>query len=137
MQKEYKEGGWVYILASQRNGTLYTGVSSSLWWRIYRHRENLTQGFTTRYGVKTLVWRRFYPTIQWAIREEKRIKRWRRDWKLKLIEAENPEWRDLWDDFDPPAVWMHDPPPTPPSSSRTAHSDDPGSRKPAAELDPG
>jgi putative endonuclease len=86
----------VYILASRRNGTLYTGVTSDLVGRISEHKQDLTPGFTTQYGVKTLVWWEAHDDIEQAILREKRIKRWRRGWKLALIEAANPQWRDLY-----------------------------------------
>ena len=88
---------YVYILASSRNGTLYTGVTSDLLKRIYQHREGLTPGFTSKYGVKRLVGYEEHGAIEEAIAREKVIKRWRRAWKLRLIEAENPQWLDLWD----------------------------------------
>jgi putative endonuclease len=87
---------WVYILANQRNGTLYTGVTGALAKRVHEHREDLRPGFTTRYGVKRLVWYGRYPTALEAISAEKRIKRWRRAWKLELIERMNPQWLDLY-----------------------------------------
>ena len=90
----------VYILASARNGTLYAGMTSDLAGRVYQHREGLTPGFTTKYGVKTLVWYEDFPTADEAISAEKRIKRWRRAWKLQLIEKFNPQWRDLYQTFN-------------------------------------
>lgn len=87
---------WVYILANQRNGTLYTGVTNSLARRVYEHREGLVPGFTTRYGVKHLVWYASFPTALEAIAFEKRVKRWLRRWKLELIEQMNPDWDDLY-----------------------------------------
>ena len=86
----------VYILASRRNGTLYAGVTRELARRVYQHREGLTPGFTARYGVKMLVWYARFPTALEAIAFEKRIKRWRRRWKLELIEGMNPRWDDLY-----------------------------------------
>jgi putative endonuclease len=88
--------GYVYILASQKNGTLYTGVTRDLEHRVWEHREGLTGGFTKRYGVKRLVWYREYVDIGDAIADEKRIKRWLREWRLQLIESMNPEWEDLY-----------------------------------------
>jgi putative endonuclease len=85
------------MLANQRNGTLYLGVTSDLARRIYEHRNGLVPGFTSTHGVKCLVWCEQYPTALEAIAAEKRIKRWRRAWKLKLIEAINPQWRDLYE----------------------------------------
>ena len=87
--------GYVYILASQRNGTLYTGVTSDLPRRLYEHQNNLTPGFTSRYGVKTLVWFEIHDLVVDAIRREKTIKKWRRAWKLNLIESVNPDWDDI------------------------------------------
>jgi putative endonuclease len=89
----------VYLLASQRNGTLYTGVTSSLLPRIHQHRIGAVRGFTRQYGVKLLVWFEQHPTMESAILREKRIKKWNRAWKLELIEAANPDWRDLAEDF--------------------------------------
>ena len=89
----------VYILASSRNGTLYTGVTSNLLARIHQHRESLGSGFTRKYGVKLLVWFEQHATMESAILREKRIKNWNRAWKLELIEATNPDWRDLAEDF--------------------------------------
>ena len=89
----------VYILASRRNGTLYTGVTSNLPARIQQHRDGLAPGFAWRYSVKQLVWFEQHPTMESAITREKRIKKWNRAWKLQLIETANPEWRDLAEDF--------------------------------------
>lgn len=91
---------YVYILASRRNGTLYTGVTGDLARRVYEHREALTPGFTTQHGVKLLVWYELFPTADEAITAEKRIKRWRRAWKLELIEKMNPTWQDLYLTFN-------------------------------------
>ena len=87
--------GFVYILASKPYGTLYTGVTNDIVWRVYQHKNNLTPGFTSRYNVKTLVWYEEHDRVTDAIDREKSIKRWRREWKIKLIEEMNPEWRDL------------------------------------------
>jgi putative endonuclease len=87
--------GYVYILASKRNGTIYTGVTSDLPRRLYEHQNDLTPGFTTRYGVKTLVWFEEHDLVVDAIAREKAIKNWPRKWKLDLIEAMNPEWDDI------------------------------------------
>ncbi|MFT3730150.1 MAG: GIY-YIG nuclease family protein [Hyphomicrobium sp.] len=90
---------FVYILASQRNGTLYVGVTNDLVRRVQEHREGLVPGFTKRYGVKALVYYEVHSDISEAILREKRIKRWLRPWKLQLIEANNPQWVDLWADL--------------------------------------
>jgi putative endonuclease len=88
-----------YLLASRRNGTLYTGVTSNLVGRIHQHREGRVSGFSRDYGVKLLVWFEQHATMESAITREKRIKKWNRAWKLELIEASNPEWRDLAEDL--------------------------------------
>ncbi|HUP91929.1 MAG TPA: GIY-YIG nuclease family protein [Solimonas sp.] len=95
----------VYILASTRNGTLYTGVTSALVKRIYEHRADAIDGFTKKYGVHTLVYFERHDTMETAIEREKQIKKWKRDWKLRLIESSNPAWRDLWPEISgfPPA----------------------------------
>lgn len=89
----------VYILASRRNGTLYTGMCSSLSRRIYEHREGLIAGFTRKYGIQTLVWYEHYDDMQEALLRERRIKRWQRSWKLNLIESSNPDWHDLYSEI--------------------------------------
>ena len=89
----------VYILASSRNGTLYTGVTSNLVQRIWQHKSNLVEGFTKKYGVHSLVWFEPHATMESAIGREKAIKEWHRAWKLKLIESTNPQWRDLYEDI--------------------------------------
>jgi len=89
----------VYLLASAKRGTLYIGVTSNPIQRIWQHREHLAQGFTDRYDVTRLVWYELHETMESAILREKRIKKWKRDWKIELIEATNPEWRDLWQDI--------------------------------------
>jgi putative endonuclease len=85
----------VYILASARNGTLYTGVTSDLWRRIRQHKNGEFDGFSKKYGCKYLVWYETFELVTNAIHRETQIKWWRRAWKLALIEADNPEWRDL------------------------------------------
>jgi putative endonuclease len=86
----------VYILASERNGTLYIGVTSDLIQRIWQHREGVVEGFTQQYAVKTLVWYEQHETMESAITREKSLKKWNREWKLRLIEERNPDWDDLW-----------------------------------------
>jgi len=83
------------MLASRRNGTLYTGVTSNLPGRIHQHRSGTLPGFARDYGVRTLVWFEQHATMEQAILCEKRIKKWNRAWKLQLIEAANPDWHDL------------------------------------------
>ena len=87
----------VYILASQQNGTLYIGVSSDLVKRIWEHKSNLVEGFTKRYCIHHLVWYELHENMNSAIEREKRLKEWKRAWKLKLIEGFNPGWQDLYD----------------------------------------
>ena len=89
------KGGWVYILASGRNGTLYIGVTSNLTERIGQHKSHVTEGFTKKYSVNVLVYVEQHATIGEAIAREKQLKKWNRRWKLELIERDNPEWRDL------------------------------------------
>ena len=89
----------VYILASQRNGTLYIGVTSDLVKRIWQHREDQVDGFTKQYNVKKLVWYEQHETMESAISREKAMKKWRRQWKLSFIEKDNPSWVDLWDEI--------------------------------------
>jgi putative endonuclease len=91
--------GYVYILASRRDGTLDIGVTNDLLRRIYEHREGLVQGFTKTYGVKMLVYFELHETVPLAIQREKTLKHWVRKWKLDLIESHNPDWRDRWDDI--------------------------------------
>ena len=92
---------YVYILASAPRGTLYIGVTGQLRERIWQHRMGLLPGFTSRYAVHRLVWFEAQPDFPSAIHRETCIKRWRRLWKLQLVEASNPQWHDLWDDIAP------------------------------------
>ncbi len=87
----------VYIVTSQRNGTLYTGVTSDLPGRIWQHRNSLFSGFSKKHGCKLLVWFELHETMDTAITREKRIKEWHRAWKLRLIEERNADWNDLYD----------------------------------------
>ena len=86
----------VYILASRKNGTIYVGVTSDLVKRIWEHRNDLVEGFTKRYGVHQLVWYETHETMDSAIQREKRLKEWKRTWKVQLIEKRNPNWEDLY-----------------------------------------
>jgi putative endonuclease len=86
----------VYILASRRNGTLYVGVTSDTIGRISLHKQDLIEGFTKRYSLHRLVYVEFLDTMEQAIAREKQLKRWRRAWKVELIERANPEWNDLY-----------------------------------------
>ncbi len=85
----------VYILASRRYGTLYVGVTAHLMQRMHQHREGKFEGFTADYNVKLLVWYEQHATMDTAILREKQIKKWNRQWKINIIEKENPDWRDL------------------------------------------
>ena len=88
---------YVYILCSKRNGTLYTGVTSDLVKRIYEHKNNLVDGFTKKYHVHYLIWYEIHDSAEAAITREKQIKKWKRAWKLDLIEQSNPKWIDLYE----------------------------------------
>ncbi len=90
-------GGWVYILASKRNGTLYIGVTNDLLKRVGEHKAGVGSKFTPKYGVTLLVWYEGHDRIEAAIKRETSIKRWARKWKLALIEKDNPDWNDLVD----------------------------------------
>jgi putative endonuclease len=90
---------YVYMLASQRNGTLYVGVTSNLIQRVCEHKNNLVGGFTQKYDVHRLVYFETTDDINSAIRREKQIKKWNRNWKIELIEKDNPDWKDLYFDL--------------------------------------
>ena len=90
-EKQY----FVYILASKTYGTLYTGVTSNLVQRVYQHKKNLVEGFTKRYQVHSLVYYEIHIDVYEAITREKRIKKWNRQWKINLIQQDNPQWLDL------------------------------------------
>jgi len=99
-----------YMMSNARNGTLYLGVTSNLIQRAHQHREGLIEGFSQRYGCKLLVWFEQYVELSAAIAREKELKKWRRAWKLQLIERANPQWRDLYEDFiNPPPPTFIDP----------------------------
>ncbi len=89
----------VYILASKRNGTLYTGVTSNLVQRVWQHKNDEADSFTKKHQVHTLVWFEQHENAESAITREKQIKEWKRKWKLELIEKDNPTWRDLYDEI--------------------------------------
>ncbi len=89
----------VYILASDRNGTLYIGVTSDLIKRCWEHRTEATEGFTKKYEVHNLVYYELHQDMSSAITREKQLKKWKRPWKLRLIEERNPQWHDLWDEI--------------------------------------
>ena len=90
----------VYILANRRNGTLYVGVTGNVLRRVWEHKAEVAEAFTRRYGIHTLVHVEFHATMTEAIAREKQIKKWRRAWKIALIEQDNPDWRDIYDDIN-------------------------------------
>ncbi|WP_408589711.1 GIY-YIG nuclease family protein [Novosphingobium sp.] len=90
-------GGWVYIMADRYRGAMYVGVTSDLAARIHQHRQGTGSDFCARYGLKLLVWAERGDSIEACIRHEKRLKRWRRDFKFDLIERGNPDWLNLYD----------------------------------------
>jgi putative endonuclease len=93
---------YTYIVASQRNGTLYTGSTDSVERRVGQHKDKSFKGFTAKYGVDRLVWYEVHDSRDAAFLRERQIKKWNRIWKLELIERANPEWRDLWVEFFKP-----------------------------------
>jgi putative endonuclease len=95
MEKNY----YVYILVSRRNGTLYIGVTSDLLKRIWEHKNKLVEGFSGKYGVDKLVYYEQFKDAEYAIRREKRLKKYNRKWKLALIEKLNPDWRDVYEEL--------------------------------------
>ena len=95
MPKSY----YVYILASKRNGTLYVGITDNLIKRVWEHKNDLADGFTKKYQVHRLVYFEETSDVLSAIAREKKLKRWKRQWKLELIEAKNPNWKDLYNDL--------------------------------------
>ena len=98
----------VYIMASRYRGTIYVGVTSNLYSRVCDHKNGTTPGFTSDYKVHTLVWYEHRRTMEAAILREKRIKEWKRNWKIELIEKMNPDWRDLHDEIDALATLIED-----------------------------
>ena len=96
MEKEF----YVYILASKKNGTLYTGVTSNIIKRTWQHKNGLIEGFSKKYNIKNLVYYEVHANPESAITREKQIKKWRRAWKLRLIEEKNPEWKDLYEEIN-------------------------------------
>ena len=90
---------YVYILASKRNGTLYVGMTSDLVRRVWEHKQKVVEGFTAKYGLDKLVYYEVHDTAEGAIVREKRLKKWNRAWKLRVIEERNPSWRDLYEEI--------------------------------------
>ena len=95
MEKNY----YVYILANKRNGTLYIGITSNLIKRVWEHKEKIADGFTKKYDVDKLVYVEYFRDPENAIKREKRLKKYKRQWKINLIEKDNPQWNDLYDIF--------------------------------------
>ena len=91
-EKQY----YVYMLASSKHGTIYIGVTSNLLRRVWEHKEGVIEGFTSKYKVHKLVWYEVHQEVREAILREKRLKRWNREWKIRLIEENNPDWSDLY-----------------------------------------
>lgn len=91
---------FVYIIASQRNGTLYIGMTSDIAKRVWEHKEGVVKGFTKTYSIKTLVHYELFDDVRDAIEREKRLKKWNRKWKINLIENNNPNWNDLYKDLN-------------------------------------
>jgi putative endonuclease len=96
------KGGWVYIMADRYRGGLYVGVTADLVRRVQQHREGFGSEHVAEYGLTRIVYAERFEEILQAIAREKTVKRWRREWKFALIEAGNPDWRDLWEDWFPP-----------------------------------
>lgn len=96
-----REAFYVYILATRKDGPIYVGVTSDLHRRVYEHKTHAVRGYTARYNVDRLVYWELFDNPEAAIHREKQLKRWRREWKVALIERENPEWRDLALEFVP------------------------------------
>ncbi|HLG32084.1 MAG TPA: GIY-YIG nuclease family protein [Ignavibacteriaceae bacterium] len=90
---------YIYILASKRNGTLYIGITNDLARRVYEHNSGLIEGFTKKYSINKLVYFESTSDVNAAILREKRMKKWKRQWKIELIEKSNPDWKDLYKDF--------------------------------------
>ena len=95
MEKNY----YVYMLASKRNGTLYIGITSNLIKRVWEHKEKIADSFTKKYDVDKLVYVEYFRDPENAIKREKRLKKYKRQWKINLIEKDNPQWKDLYDIF--------------------------------------
>ena len=97
---------YLYILSSKKNGTLYVGVTSDIIKRVYEHKARICKGFTAKYNVNQLVYYEIWGTALEAIAREKQIKHWNRSWKIKRIEQENPEWKDLYEKFEAIAKFL-------------------------------
>ena len=93
-----KSGGYIYILASKKNGTLYIGSTSNLINRVWEHKNKLLRGFTSKYGVDKLVYYEWYDRLEDMVIRERQLKKWKRSWKIELIVQNNPEWGDLYNE---------------------------------------
>lgn len=91
---------YVYILANRKNGAIYIGVTSDLAKRVWEHKNKIFEGFTNKYNVARLVYYETYEDIEFAIQREKQVKKWKREWKIRRIEENNPEWNDLYTQFN-------------------------------------
>jgi putative endonuclease len=120
---------YVYILASQKNGTLYVGSTDNLTVRVSQHKQNLRPGFTSKYGVKDLVGYELHDTREGAFRRERRIKEWKRAWKVRLIEKRNLAWRDLYEEFACGPFATSLPTPLIPAKAGTQDRSEPASRQ--------
>ncbi len=89
----------IYIMTNKNNSVLYTGVTSNLKKRVWEHKQKLVEGFTKKYNVKKLVYFEIFDNMEQALKREKRIKKWNRQWKIEMIEEENPKWKDLYSDL--------------------------------------
>ena len=105
----------VYIMASRYRGTLYVGVTSGLWHRVWDHKNERFDGFTKDYEIKLLVWYEHHQMMEDAIRREKQMKKWNRSWKFRIVEEMNPDWLDLHDHIDPVATLVEKQAGSPPS----------------------
>jgi putative endonuclease len=123
---------YVYVLASSRRGTLYVGVTNDVVRRVFEHRSDLIGGFTAKYGVHRLVYFETHQDVREAIAREKRVKRWRRAWKIELIEKDNGGWDDLW-----PALSSSPAEPTPSVIPAERDAREPGPMGHCMEMGPG
>ncbi len=113
------KGGWVYIMANRYRGGMYVGVTADLTRRVYQHQEGTGSSHVTDFGKTRLVYAERHEEIAPAIAREKLVKKWKRDWKFALIEADNPDWRDLWDEWFPADAGQGQPSPVSSTGRRT------------------
>jgi putative endonuclease len=110
--------GWLYIMANRYRGHMYVGVTADLLRRVYQHREGIGSSHVVDYAATRLVYAESHESIEAAIAREKLVKKWKRDWKFALIEADNPDWRDFWTDWFPDAEPQQKPSPVPSTGRR-------------------